>query len=141
MSNRRGLSDLIKEEADKPAAAAAGNESTGGGNQTAELAAKDATIAKLEKELEKTKTDLADAQKEVLRVLDENKKAKSQTPPGGFAKAIAASRAPSSPGQMVISSGLHIAHAHKRDDVIIPDMVVNQNAENNPDFAANVWLL
>jgi septal ring factor EnvC (AmiA/AmiB activator) len=138
MSNRRGLSDLIKEEADKPAAAAAGNEA--GGNQNADLAEKDKTIAKLEKELEKAKSDLEEAQKEVLRLINENKQAKAQNQSGGSAKAIAASRAPSS-GQMVAASGLQIAHAHKRDNVIIPDMVVNQNAENNPDFAVNTWLL
>jgi hypothetical protein len=42
---------------------------------------------------------------------------------------------------MVIASGIPIAHAHKRGKVLIPDLVVNQDAENNKDFAANAWML
>jgi septal ring factor EnvC (AmiA/AmiB activator) len=146
MANRRGLSDLIKEEAKKGAAPAAENDpetdsaaSTDQPETNTDLAEKDKTIAKLEQSLEKTKADLEAAQKEVMRLLDENKQLKANKP-GTLAKASSPPKAASS-GQMVVASGIQIAHAHKRGKVLIPDLVVNQDAENNKDFAANAWML
>jgi hypothetical protein len=150
MANRRGLGDLIKEEAKKTAAPAEENAPTtveaevvaasGESVSTdADSAEKDKTIAKLEQSLAKAKTDLEVAQKEVLRLIDENKQLRA-------AKTVSASRAitpapRSTSGEMVIASGIPIAHAHKRGKVLIPDLVVNQDAENNKDFAANAWML
>jgi outer membrane protein TolC len=145
MANRRGLSDLIKEEASKAAPTVeettAATEAVGTTEQpaAAELAEKDKTIAKLEQSLEKAKNDLETAQKEVMRLIDENKKLQS-TRPGSAPKASLPPR-PTGSGEMVIASGIQIAHAHKRGKVLIPDLVVNQDAENNKDFADNAWML
>ncbi len=145
MANRRGLSDLIKEEASKAAPTA--EESTDENTPAAEaagseLAEKDKTIAKLEQSLEKVKTELEAAQKEVLRLIDENKQLQSR--PGLAPKASlspnSTAKSPGS-GEMVLASGILIAHAHKRGKVLIPDLVVNQDADNNKDFAANAWML
>jgi hypothetical protein len=144
MANRRGLSDLIKEEANKAATTAEESTENKPATETteqpagAELAEKDKTIAKLEQSLEKAKTDLEAAQKEVLRLIDENKKLQAR--PGSLAKASTAPRAVPS-GEMVVASGIQIAYAHKRGKVLIPDLVVNQDNENNADFAANAWML
>jgi uncharacterized coiled-coil protein SlyX len=148
MANRRGLSDLIKEEAKKAAATADEStettpaaEAAGTTEQpaAAELAEKDKTIAKLEQSLEKAKNELEAAQKEVMRLIDENKKLQS-TKPGSPPKTSLPPKSTGS-GEMVIASGIQIAHAHKRGKVLIPDLVVNQDAENNKDFADNAWML
>ncbi len=147
MANRRGLGDLIKEEAQKAAApaeedapitveaevVAATEESV---SIDADSAEKAKTIAKLEQSLAKTKTDLEAAQKEVLRLIEENKQLRAAKP-GSASRSIT----PAKSGEMVIASGIAIAHAHKRGKVLIPDLVVNQDAENNKDFAANAWML
>jgi multidrug efflux pump subunit AcrA (membrane-fusion protein) len=147
MANRRGLSDLIKEEANKAALTAEENtettaaaEAAGTTEQAAaaELAEKDKIIAKLEQSLEKAKTELEAAQKEVMRLIDENKQLQSR--PGLAPKASLPTKSTAS-GEMVVASGILIAHAHKRGKVLIPDLVVNQDAENNKDFAANAWML
>jgi uncharacterized coiled-coil protein SlyX len=149
MANRRGLGDLIKEEAQKTAAPAEENASTTveaevvaateeSVNTDADSAEKDKTIAKLEQSLAKAKTDLEAAQKEVLRLIEENKQLRAAKP-GSASRAIPPAR--SNSGEMVIASGISIAHAHKRGKVLIPDLVVNQDAENNKDFAANAWML
>jgi hypothetical protein len=147
MANRRGLSDLIKEEANKAAPTAGEStettavaEAAGTTEQpaAAELAEKDRTIAKLEQSLEKAKNELEAAQKEVMRLIDENKRLQSR--PGSAPKASLPPRSTGS-GEMVVASGIQIAHAHKRGKVLIPDLVVNQDAENNKDFAANAWML
>jgi hypothetical protein len=150
MANRRGLGDLIKEEAKKAAAPAEENAPTtveaevvaASGesvNTDADSAEKDKTIAKLEQSLAKAKTDLEAAQKEVLRLIDENKQLRAAKP-GSASRAITPAPKTGS-GEMVIASGIAIAHAHKRGKVLIPDLVVNQDAENNKDFAANAWML
>jgi hypothetical protein len=148
MANRRGLGDLIKEEAKKTAALAEDSNTpvtveaevtetteppTSADNE------KDKTIAKLEQGLAKAKTDLEAAQKEVLRLIDENKHLRAAKP--GVAPTKAISPAPRPSGEMVVASGISIAYAHKRGNVLIPDLVVNQDAENNKDFAANAWML
>jgi uncharacterized coiled-coil protein SlyX len=140
MANRRGLSDLIKEEANKAALTAEENTETTAAAEAAgtELAEKDKTIAKLEQSLEKVRTELEAAQKEVLRLIDENKQLQSR--PGSAPKASLPPRSTGS-GEMVVASGILIAHAHKRGKVLIPDLVVNQDADNNKDFAANAWML
>ncbi len=146
MANRRGLGDLIKEEAKKAAApseenapitveATAIDESV---NTDADSAEKDKTIGKLEQSLAKAKTELEAAQKEVLRLIDENKQLRSAKP---GAAAIAPAPKSIGKGEMVIASGISIAYAHKRGKVLIPDLVVNQDAENNKDFSANAWML
>ncbi len=150
MANRRGLGDLIKEEAKKAAAPAEENALTtveaevvaasGESVSTdADSAEKDKTIAKLEQSLAKAKTDLEAAQKEVLRLIDENKQLRAAKP-GSASRTITPAKSTGS-GEMVIASGIPIAHAHKRGKVLIPDLVVNQDAENNKDFAANAWML
>jgi hypothetical protein len=153
MANRRGLGDLIKEEAQKTAAPAEENasttveaevvtatEETGEAvNTDADSAEKDKTIAKLEQSLAKAKTDLEAAQKEVLRLIEENKQLRAAKP-GSASRAITPAKSTGS-GEIVIASGIPIAHAHKRGKVLIPDLVVNQDAENNKDFAANAWML
>jgi uncharacterized coiled-coil protein SlyX len=140
MANRRGLSDLIKEEASKAASTAEESTENTPAAEAAgtELAEKDKTIAKLEQSLEKVRTELEAAQKEVLRLIDENKQLQSR--PGSAPKASLPPRSTGS-GEMVVASGILIAHAHKRGKVLIPDLVVNQDAENNKDFAANAWML
>jgi hypothetical protein len=149
MANRRGLGDLIKEEAQKTAAPAEENapitveaevvEATEP-SANADLVEKDKTIAKLEQSLAKAKTDLEAAQKEVLRLIDENKQLRAAKP-GAVVRAITPAPKPTGSGEMVIASGIPIAYAHKRGKVLIPDLVVNQDAENNKDFAANAWML
>jgi uncharacterized coiled-coil protein SlyX len=140
MANRRGLSDLIKEEASKAASTAEESTENTPAAEAAgtELAEKDKTIAKLEQSLEKVRTELEAAQKEVLRLIDENKQLQSR--PGSAPKASLPPRSTGS-GEMVVASGILIAHAHKRGKVLIPDLVVNQDADNNKDFAANAWML
>ncbi len=152
MANRRGLGDLIKEEAKKTAAPAEESNTPitveaevvatteASANNDADSAEKDKTIAKLEQNLAKSKTDLEAAQKEVLRLIDENKQLRAAKP-GSASRAITPAPRPTSSGEMVIASGIQIAHAHKRGKVLIPDLVVNQDAENNKDFAANAWML
>jgi hypothetical protein len=150
MANRRGLGDLIKEEAKKAATPAEENAPTTveaevvaatdeSVNTDADSAEKDKTIAKLEQSLAKAKTDLEAAQKEVLRLIEENKQLRAAKP-GSASRAITPAKSTGS-GEMVIASGIPIAHAHKRGKVLIPDLVVNQDAENNKDFAANAWML
>ena len=90
MANRRGLGDLIKEEAKKTAAPAAESALTTveaevvaskeSVSTDADSAEKDKTIAKLEQSLAKAKTDLEAAQKEVLRLIDENKQLRAAKP-------------------------------------------------------------
>ena len=114
MANRRGLGDLIKEEANKAAAPAAENAPTTveaevvAGQESvstdADAAEKDKTIAKLEQSLAKAKTDLEAAQKEVLRLIDENKQLRAAKP-GSASRAITS--APKSTG-----SGEKIGRAH-----------------------------
>ena len=150
MANKRGLGDLIKEEANKAAAPAAENAPTTveaevvasqeSVSTDADSAEKDKTIAKLEQSLAKAKTDLEAAQKEVLRLIDENKQLRVAQP-GSASRAITPAPRSTGSGEMVIASGIAIAHAHKRGKVLIPDLVVNQDAENNKDFAANAWML
>lgn len=151
MANRRGLGDLIKEEANKAAAPSEENAPTTveaevvtpteeSAGTDADFAEKDKTIAKLEQSLAKAKTDLEAAQKEILRLIDENKQLRSAKP-GAIAKAIAPAPNSIGKGEMVIASGISIAYAHKRGKVLIPDLVVNQDAENNKDFSANAWML
>jgi hypothetical protein len=158
MANRRGLGDLIKEEAQKTAAVTEANsEANSGASDTptaeaevaepteqpvtndADSAEKDKTIAKLEQGLTKAKADLEAAQKEVLRLIDENKQLRAAKP--AAARAISPAPKSTGNGEMVIASGIPIAHAHKRGNVLIPDLVVNQDADNNKDFAANAWML
>jgi septal ring factor EnvC (AmiA/AmiB activator) len=149
MANKRGLGNLIREEAKKTAApvqdsaptvveaeVAAKEESA---STEADLAEKDKTIAKLEQSLAKAKTDLEAAQKEVLRLIDENKQLKAAKT-GATSQAITPVK-PTSSGETVTASGISIAYAHKRGKVLIPDLVVNQDADNNKDFAANAWML
>ncbi len=147
MANRRGLGDLIKEEAQKTAAPAEDSNTPvtveAEVTETTEPSAsadaeKDKTIAKLEQGLAKAKTDLETAQKEVLRLIDENKQLRTAKP-GSASRAITPAKSGS--GEMVMASGIPIAYAHKRGKVLIPDLVVNQDAENNKDFAANAWML
>ena len=149
MANRRGLGDLIKEEAQKVATPAQEDAPTTveaevvavtdeSVNTDADSSEKDKTIAKLEQSLAKAKTDLEAAQKEVLRLIEENKQLRAAKP-GLASRAITPAKSTS--GEMVIASGISIAHAHKRGKVLIPDLVVNQDAENNKDFAANAWML
>jgi cell division protein FtsL len=151
MANRRGLGDLIKEEAQKTAAPAEENSPTTveaevvvvteeSVSTDADSVEKDKTIAKLEQSLAKAKTDLEAAQKEVLRLIDENKQIRAAKP-GLASRAITPTPRSTGSGEMVIASGIQIAHAHKRGKVLIPDLVVNQDAENNKDFAANAWML
>jgi hypothetical protein len=151
MANRRGLGDLIKEEAKKAATPAEENAPTTveaevvavkeeSVSTDADSAEKDKTIAKLEQSLAKAKTDLEAAQKEVLRLIDENKQLRA-VKPGSASRAITPAPRSTGSGEMVIASGIPIAHAHKRGKVLIPDLVVNQDAENNKDFAANAWML
>jgi septal ring factor EnvC (AmiA/AmiB activator) len=150
MANKRGLGDLIREEAQKTAAPAEENSNmpvtveadvteVTEPSANADLAEKDQTIAKLEQSLAKAKTELEAAQKEVLRLIDENKQLRRVAKPGVATTAI--SPVPKPSGEMVIASGISIAYAHKRGKVLIPDLVVNQDAENNKDFAANAWML
>jgi hypothetical protein len=144
-NSRRGLGDLIKEEAKKTAAPAEENAPTTVEAEVvaandADSAEKDKTIAKLEQSLAKAKTDLEAAQKEVLRLIDENKQLRAAKP-GSASRAITPAPRSTGSGEMVIASGIPIAHAHKRGKVLIPDLVVNQDAENNKDFAANAWML
>jgi uncharacterized coiled-coil protein SlyX len=151
MANRRGLGDLIKEEAKKTAAPAEENAPTTveaevitaneeSVNTDADSAEKDKTIAKLEQSLAKAKTDLEAAQKEVLRLIEENKQLRA-TKPSSPSRAMTPVPRSTGSGEMVIASGISIAHAHKRGKVLIPDLVVNQDAENNKDFADNAWML
>ncbi len=149
-NSRRGLGDLIKEEANKTAAPAEESNTPttvetevvaateGSVNNDADSAEKDKTIVKLEQNLAKAKTDLEAAQKEVLRLIDENKQLRAAKP---GSQAITPAPRPTGSGEMVIASGIQIAYAHKRGKVLIPDLVVNQDAENNKDFAANAWML
>ena len=151
MANKRGLGDLIREEANKAAAPAAESEPTTvevevvavsqeSVSTDADSGEKDKTIARLEQSLAKAKTDLEAAQKEVLRLIDENKQLRAAKP-GSASRAITPAPKSTGSGEMVIASGIAIAHAHKRGKVLIPDLVVNQDAENNKDFAANAWML
>ncbi len=127
MVKRLRIGDLIKQEIDKndqspekmpetkPSDSASSDQIK---ELEAELATKDKTIAKLEKDLAATKqlkTELDNAKKDALNLAKENTTLKNR---------IDENR-----------------HAHNSGGALIPHEVVVQQVEPSGDFALNTWLL
>jgi hypothetical protein len=127
MVKRRRIGDLIKQEIDKndqsPEKMPENKPSESASNDQikdleAELATKDKTIARLEKDLAATKqlkNELDNAKKDALNLAKENTSLKNR---------IDENR-----------------HAHNSGGALIPHEVVVQAPEPTGDFALNTWLL